>query len=330
MTHIKFPLLIVLSILLAVSQPACAPAVTPAPALTPVAVQLQWTHQAEFAGLYAADQKGYYTAEGLAVTFIKGGSQVDNLASVLSGQALFGTASAEQLIAARAQGKKLTALAAVYRRSPAVFFALASSGITRPQDFAGKTIRVSLTMIPTLRAMAGKAGVTPDQYKEVTLPSDVALFASGEVPVWGAYSNGLLIAVQQAGYPVNIIYPDDYGVHFYGDVLVATEDTISQQPDLALRFVRASLKGWAYAIENPAVASQLITKYEPKADLALENLRMAANLPLVNTGEDFIGWMKPETWAGMEQTLREQHVLTTTLDIQQVYSMQFLDVIYGK
>ena len=330
MTHRKSLILIISLALLLSGQPACAPAVAPAPALTPVAVQLQMTHQAQFAGLYAADQQGYYAAEGLAVTFIKGGPQVDNLAPVLDGRALFGTASAEQVIAARGQGKKLTALAAVYRRSPTVFFALASSGITRPHDFAGKTIRVSITLISTLHAMAGKAGVTPDQYQEVTLPSEVALFASGEVPVWGSYSNGLLIAVQQAGYPVNIIYPDDYGVHFYGDVLFASEQTISQQPDLTLRFLRASLKGWSYAIENPVAASQLVLKYEPKADLALESLRMAANLPLVNTGEDFIGWMKPEVWAGMEQTLREQGVLTTTVDLRQVYTMQFLDQIYGK
>jgi NitT/TauT family transport system substrate-binding protein len=328
MSHTKLPLLIALSVLLAVSQPACVWLANPAPALTPINVQLQWTHQAEFAGLYAADQQGYYAAEGLAVNFIPGGNEVDNLASVLEGQALFGVATAEQLIAARTQGKELTALAVVYRRSPTVFFALASTGITRPQDFAGKTIRVSLPIIPTLRAMAGKVGIAPDQYHEMLLPSEVAMFASGEVPIWGAYSNGLLIAVQQAGYQVNIIYPDDYGVHFYADTLFAIPETISQQPDLALHFVRASLKGWKYAIENPTAASQMVLKYEPQADLALEQLRMSANLPLVNTGQDYIGWMRPEAWAGMEQTLRQQGVLTGTLDIQQVYTLQFLEEIY--
>lgn len=57
---------------------------------------------------------------------------------------------------------------------------------------------------------------------------------------------------------------------------------------------------------------------------------MIASLPLVNTGEDFIGWMKPEIWAGMEQTLREQGVLTAPLDVTQVYTMQFLEETYGK
>jgi hypothetical protein len=57
---------------------------------------------------------------------------------------------------------------------------------------------------------------------------------------------------------------------------------------------------------------------------------MTASLPLVNTGEDFIGWMRPEVWAGMEKTLREQGVLTNTLDVEQVYTLQFLEEIYGK
>jgi hypothetical protein len=57
---------------------------------------------------------------------------------------------------------------------------------------------------------------------------------------------------------------------------------------------------------------------------------MIASLPLVNTGEDFIGWMKPEVWAGMEHTLREQHVLTDPVELEQVYTLQFLEEIYGK
>jgi NitT/TauT family transport system substrate-binding protein len=330
MFRIKLLSVVLVMAFTVMSLPACGPKSTPAQALTPVSVQLQWTHLAEFAGFYAADQKGYYSAEGLAVTFIQGGGVVDNLATVLDGEAQFGTASAEQIILARSQGKPIRAVAVVYRRSPSVFFALADSGITRPQDFAGKTIRVPLTIVPTLHAMTTRVGITPDQYTEVTLPSEVALFASGEVPVWGGYLNGLTIAIQQAGYSINLIYPGDYGVHFYGDTIIATEDLIASQPDLVLRFLRASLKGWVYTIENPSEVGPMVVKYAPQADVTLENLRMTASLPLVNTGEDHIGWMKPEIWAGMEQTLRAQGVLTQPVDVTQVYTMQFLQEIYAK
>ena len=87
---------------------------------------------------------------------------------------------------------------------------------------------------------------------------------------------------------------------------------------------------WAYAVENPASIGAFVQKYNQKADPAAEIANMRASIPLVNTGEDFIGWMKPEIWAGMEQTLREQVVLTKALDIEQVYTLQFLEEIYGK
>jgi len=326
----KSPRLIVLFFIfgLIASVSACAPAATPTPKLTPVTVQLLWTHNAEFAGFYAADQKGYYAAEGLSVTFREGGPNVDYLTPVANGTAQFGDAGADELMLARADGKPLRAIAAVYRRSPLTFIALANSGLNRPQDFVGKTIRVTPQTAATFHAMMARVGIRPDQYTEVNLPSDIAAFASGQVPVWSSYLTNFSVTVQQAGYKLNTIYPDDYGIHFYADSIFTTDDLIAKDPELVRHFLRATLKGWTFAVENPAAMGQIVLKYNSTADAALENAKMTASLPLVNTGEDFIGWMKPEIWAGMEKTLREQNVLTKSLDVTQVYTMQFLREIY--
>jgi NitT/TauT family transport system substrate-binding protein len=83
-------------------------------------------------------------------------------------------------------------------------------------------------------------------------------------------------------------------------------------------------------VEHPEKVGALVLKYKPDADVDLENSRMTASIPLVNTGEDHIGWMKPEVWAGMKQTLSEQGILTAALDVEQVYTLQFLNEIYGK
>jgi ABC-type nitrate/sulfonate/bicarbonate transport system substrate-binding protein len=95
-----------------------------------------------------------------------------------------------------------------------------------------------------------------------------------------------------------------------------------------LRFTRAALRGWTYAVEHPDDVGAFVQKYNPNSDVALENDRMIASIPIVNTGEDFIGWMKPVIWQSMEQTLREQGVLTDPLDVEQTYTMQFLEEIY--
>ena len=328
MSSLKIHSFVLLTVCAAMALAACAPRPTPTQALTPITVQLKWMHQAQFAGLYAADQNGYYTAEGLKVNFIEGGPNVDLEKPVLDGTAQFGVTGAERIIAARAGGKPLRAIAVIYRRSPLVFMALADSGITRPQDFVGKTVQAGSTGVFILHAMLAKVGISPDQYHEVNLGADLAPFYSGQVQVWNAFINNEVLTAQSAGYKVNIIYPDDYGIHFYADTIYSTDDYISANPDLVLRFLRATLKGWTFAIENPNLVAPMVAKYNPKADLQHETSQMTASIPLINTGEDHIGWMKPEIWAGMEQVLRGQGVITTTLDVTQVYTMQFLQEIY--
>jgi NitT/TauT family transport system substrate-binding protein len=57
---------------------------------------------------------------------------------------------------------------------------------------------------------------------------------------------------------------------------------------------------------------------------------MTASIPLINTGEDHIGWMKPQIWDAMAQTLRTQGDLKKPLQVEDVYTMKFLEEIYGK
>ncbi|MCX6028325.1 MAG: ABC transporter substrate-binding protein [Chloroflexi bacterium] len=319
----------ILLILTAVTSAcASAPTATPTPALTPVTLQLKFVHGAQFAGFYAAAENGYYRNEGLDVALLPGAVEIDVLKTVLDGKAQFGVIGAVDLIPARADGRPVSAISTVYRRNPNIFISLTSAGVTRPQDFVGKKIRSVSDMPLILHSMMGRLGIRPDQYTEVNLPTDLALFATGEVPVWGAYTNVLLVAARQAGLQVNVIYPDDYGVHFYADTIFTTDDMIAKNPDLVVCFLRATLKGWTYAVENPAAIGPMVVKYMPTGDPALEAVKMTASIPLVNTGEDHIGWMKPEIWAGMEKTLREQDVLTKFVDVTQVYTMQFLKEIY--
>jgi NitT/TauT family transport system substrate-binding protein len=316
------------AIILIFNLAACRPAASPT--LTPVTVQLSFSHQAEFAGFYAADQLGYYADEGLAVSFIEGGPEVDFISPVANGTVQFGTAQPADVILARAAGKAVRSVAVIYRHNPIVFFALADSGITRPQDFVGKKIRSATTVDQTLRAMMSNLGISGNLYETVYMPSDVELFGSGQVPVWSGFINVFVLEVQRAGYKINIIYPDDYGIHFYGDILITTDDLIAKDPGLVQRFTRATLKGWTYAVEHPESVGVFVQKYNQDANPELEVAKMTASIPLVNTGEDFIGWMKPEVWDEMERTLREQGVLSNSLDVSQVYTLRFLEEIYGQ
>ncbi|GAF83975.1 unnamed protein product [marine sediment metagenome] len=297
--------------------------------LTPITVQLKWLHQTQFAGFYAADQNGYYADEGLSVTLLAGGANVDLVGSVLDGTAQFGITMADQLLVLRSEGAPVRAIATIYRRSPVVFGSLASSGITRPQDIVGKTVCSTQANLSVFNAMMASVGISADQYAEVPYPDDLGQLVTGDASVWSLYSTGSALELEAKGHQLNYILPDDYGVHFYADTIFASEDLLAADPDLVMRFLRATLKGWRYAVENVDEVAAMVSEYNPDADTALETVKMEVSIPLIRTGEDHIGWMKHEVWAGIQQILREQGMLSGSVDVGQAYDMQFVEEIYA-
>lgn len=320
------PLKLIPYLILGIIVSACEPT-SSTPEFTSINVQLDWLHSAQFAGFYAADQNGEYAREGLDVTFIEGGPNVDPLAPVLDGTAQFSMVGGDVLIPARAEGKPLRAVATILRRDPFVFFSLADSGITRPEDFVGKKILIRSSARPRLYTMMARVGIPTDEFTEISSGDFTALY-TGEIDVASGFVTNEVLRAQQSGHEVNIIYLDDYGVHFYSGTLFTNDDFIATTPELVTRFLRATFQGWTYAIENPENIGDMVLKYNPDADTTFETDKMIASLPFVNTGEDYIGWMRPEIWEQMEQTLREQGILTQPLDITEVYTLQFLQQIY--
>jgi NitT/TauT family transport system substrate-binding protein len=296
-----------------------------------VTLQLFWYHQAEFAGFYVADQQGYYAEEGLEVTLLpRPGPGTDISAPLIDGTAEFGVNTGAGLVAARSQGLPITAIATIHRRYPLVFMTLAGSGITRPHDFPGHTVR---TLAPggsavAFRAMMTRLGLDPDSVQAIDIGYDLSPFLAGEVDIWPAYMTNEVLTARQQGYEVNLILPDDYGVHLYGDTLVTTDQLIQENPDLVLRFLRATLRGWQWAVENPAEAGPLALKYDPDLDADHQVAQMEAYVPLIHTGEDHVGWMRAEVWQGICDILAEQGLLAEPLDVDEVYTMEFLQEVY--
>lgn len=299
-------------------------------AASPVKLQLVWRHQAQFGGFYVADQKGLYAQERIKISLLEGGPDVAVVDLMLSGGAQFGIADATDVLVSRAAGKPIRAIASVFRRSPIVYISKIDSGIRRPHDFVGKSIRSSNNVKIQFLALMGRIGIAPDKYRLVEAPYTAAAFESGAADVWANYINGFPTTLEAAGYKFNRIYPDDYGVHFYSDMIVTTDTTIATSTDLVLRFLRASLKGWAEAVEDPKLVGAIVGRYNPAADAALETRKMRATQPLVNTGEDQIGWMNEEVWAGMLKELRAQSIVAAPVDLNDVYTMKFLQEIYRK
>lgn len=296
-------------------------------ALDPVTVQLSWTHGAAFAGYYAADQNSEYAARGLQVTFLTGGPRVDPVPPVVEGRARFGTAAAHHLLRARADGKPVRSLACIYRRSPLVFAALADSGIAHPRQFVGKTIRLGRQNIQILYAMMAQFDVASDRYTVVET-NDPQEFYSGKVDIWGGFLIGSVRDAVAAGHELSIIFPDDFRVHGYHECLFTTDEVIAAEPQLVARFLGATLMGWRFVVDHPDEVGSMVVGYDPGLEAATEIAEVRASRPLFNTGENHIGWMRPEIWAAIAASLQETGGLPAPLDVTQVYTMQFLTEFY--
>ena len=299
--------------------------------LDAVKVQLGWTHQAQWAGFYAADKNGYYAEERLGVELLPRPSPTTNtIALVMDGAADFGTTNAINLIVARSRGHSPTAIAAIYQRDPWVLMTLPGSGIERPQDFPGHTIN---TLNPVgnglvFRAMMNKLGLDADSVRQVETGYDLMPFYLAEVDIWAGFLTDEVLSAREQGYPVNVILPDYYGIHLYGMVLIAGESLIEKNPDLVLRFLRATLRGWRWAVENPEQAARLSLSYDPELDLEHEIALSEAGIPLIHSGQDPIGWMNEKVWQNTHDMLLGQGILKEPLDMDRVHTMEFLLNIY--
>ena len=298
----------------------------PAP-MMPVKVQLGWKHQSDFAGYYAADQKGYYAEEALSVSFVAGGLKIDPLKAVLGGEARFGITNVVHLLHARARGEPVKAVC-IYQRSPLIFAVKADSGITHPRQFTGKTIRLSVHNRVILDAMTGRFGITPQEYTLVET-SDKSRFLSGEIDMWGGYISGGSQWILAARDRVHTIHPDDFGVHDYYLCLMTTDQVITKEPELVARVVRTTLRGWSYVAEHPEATGALTLAYDPTLDATVQTGRLKAVRHLFITDQGPVGWMKPERWSGLVEALRLIGAIDGPIDATELYTMRFLEEIYG-
>ncbi len=302
-------------------------------ALDEVTVQLKWIHQAQFAGFYVAKTQGFYSEEGIDVTFLSGGLGIDLVQVLVDGSADFSVIGADKVLIHRSLGVPIVAIATTYRVNPFVLVAFADSGIASPYDFVGRTVATTGGYdVVQFQAMLKNLGVDPASVDAVPYTYDDTPFLEGEIDVTVSFSAGSLLYLKESigDRAINIISPDDYGVHFYSDTIIVHEATLAYDPDLILRFLRATLRGHRFALLDPHAAVDAAMHYAEIQDRALQAEMLEASIPLIHTGQDEIGWMRPSVWQGMYDILYEQGFLPNPLAVSDAFSLVFLETIYGE
>ncbi|MBU2550387.1 MAG: PAS domain S-box protein [Proteobacteria bacterium] len=268
-----------------------------------VLVQLRWLHQFQFAGYYAALEKGYYRQAGLDVTLVEGGPGRNPIEEVLSGRAQYGAASNELLLA-RLRGKPVKILAVIFQQSPSIFLARKDSGIDSPQAMLGKRVMMMTGMDDAeLLAIFSKEGINLDKIHRLPTSFNIEDLITGKTDVFNAYLTNEPYYLEQKGIPATIIRPSTYGIHFYGDSVFTSEEEVRKHPQRVKAFLQATLLGWQYAMDHPEEIIELIlAKYSTKK--TGEHLRYEAKAmrELVQPEMIQMGHMNPGRWQHMAET----------------------------
>ena len=271
--------------------------------LTPIVFQLRWLHQFQFAGYYAAVEKGFYREAGFDVTLLEGSPKRNPIDEVLAGRALYAEGNSGILFR-RLQGAPLVVLAAVFQHSPTVLLAKKDSGISTPQDLIGRRVMLLDGVNDAdLLAMLQNEGVSLDKIERLESSYNIEDLIEGKTDAFNAYTTNEPYYLEERGIPVSVIHPKTYGIDFYSDVLFTTEEEVKKHPDRVRRFREASLLGWEYAMANPEEMIDIIlTKYSTKKTQDHLRFEAAAMRKLIMPDIIQIGHMNPGRWKHMADT----------------------------
>ncbi|MCL4269532.1 MAG: ABC transporter substrate-binding protein [Anaerolineales bacterium] len=297
-----------------------------------VTVQLSWFHGVEYAGFYTAIEKGYYAEENIEVTLNAGGPEINPLAEVESGNALFGIGQGDSLITARANGQNFVAVATIFKDNPLAITSLQDDNILKPEDLAGKTVGVyseDLSSYSDLLFLAfmSRTGLEQDtmQYALIQDFTGANEIKAGNMDAMtGMFATDQQVMTQNAGDSINIMYYKDYGVDVYINTIFVNEELTQSNPDLISRFLRATMKGYQYALENPTEVAAIPLQYDETLDLDYQEKVMKAQIPFIDNGVGSLGSMDGEVWGITQEILLEFGFLSDPIDLSTVYTNQFL------
>ena len=268
--------------------------------------QLRWHHQFQFAGYYAAVEKGFYRAEGLDVRIHEAGPGITPVEELLSGRVQYAESNSE-ILYARLEGKPVVALAAIFQHSPSVLLARKELGINTPHDLIGKKIMLMNARTDAdFHAMFLREGIHPDAIDIIPSSYDFSDLLSGKVAAFNSYLTNETFLMKQQGIDYTVINPSTYGIDFYSDILFTSEKELKNHPERVEAFRRASLRGWRYAMDHPEeIIDLLLTKYRVQKSRAHLQFEAAAMRGLILPDLIEIGHMNPGRWQRMADSFIE-------------------------
>ena len=241
-----------------------------------VVLQLKWLHQFQFAGYYAAFEKGFYKDAGLDVEIRERDIEKNNIQQVIDGEVDYSIADSVLLLY-KAKGDPVVIVAPIFQHSPNILMTLKSSGLDSPYDLKNKDITFykenidGFGIFAMLKSLDVKPAMT--RIKDQNSFEDLI---NGKTDAYPGYLTNEPFTFKEMGFDVNIIDPTNYGFDLYGDMLFTNSKEATEHPQRVEKFKQASLKGWEYAFEHKEEIVELIKNKYAK-NKSLKHLRYEAD-----------------------------------------------------
>jgi PAS domain S-box-containing protein len=274
-----------------------------------VTLQLRWHHQFEFAGYYAALEKGYYRDAGLDVKILEGGPNIRVADRVKEGLADFGVGASSALIS-RDRGDKIVVLAVIFQHSPAVILVTGKSGINNLKELQNRRL-MDAPDRDGIVAMLKSKGVDYAKIPRVRHNGDPLDLVNGKADAMIASIHTAYV-LEQRGIPYKEFSPSSYGIDFYGDNLITSDEEIANHPQRVAAFRAATLKGWKYAFAHKGeIADLIVSRYDKSASQEALLYEAAKDEPLVQPDLVEMGYQNPARWQAIAKTFKSLDMVKT-------------------
>lgn len=275
-----------------------------------VKLQLQWLPQGQFAGYFAAADQGYFEDEGLNVEIIPSGGDIVPQDALANGDVDYAVAWVPKALGSVEAGANITDIAQIFQRSGTLQVSWADSGINSIADFEGKKIGSwgFGNEWEIFAAMAAE-GLDSSTVEIITQDFNMNAFLQGDIDAAQAMTYNEYAQLLEAVNPdtgkqytpadFNVIsYEDTVGAMLQDAIWADTErlDNDTQYQETTVKFLKAVVKGWIYAAENPEAASEMTlaagSGWGPSHELWMTN----ETSKLIWPAKDGIGVIDEAAW----------------------------------
>ncbi len=290
-----------------------------------ISLALDWYPNANHAGLFLAQERGYFAAAGLEVELYTPSDPAVVLQTVGAGRDDFGISYQTDVLLARAEDAPVVSVAALVQHPLMGIMALQSSGIARPADLAGKTI--GYPGIPSQRAflqtMLETDGASMDDIDLIDVEFNlVPSVISGRVDAaMGAYWSHEPILAEQEGYPVDMMRVEAWGVpDYYELVLVASEEKVQNDADLIEVLLDAVGHGYLDALADPDAAIAAMKSAYPELDEAVERIGIGLLASVWLDPNGVWGAQSAERWQTYAAWMADAGLIPADLDASAAFA----------